>query len=172
MSISRWQFVCKNDGCKYKNYGFVFLSPWPLGRIADVINSKKVSDDIGLKEKLEERKKLGIKYACIQYPDPDKISVEGYRINLWCNKCLQLSEFDVLMTDLDKEKMTQEHYCVNDGQMIQNAIKNSNVPEECPTCKSKFRTYSSIIDYRQGGLLCPSCKIEMPTPSVLFANEE
>jgi len=171
MAMSRWQFVCENENCKHKNYGFVFLCPWPLGSIDAVINSKKVSENNEFKQGLEGLKKIGRNYTCIQYPDVNDIPVIGYRIHLWCDKCANLLEYDIMISEPDKEKMAKEKLCANDKGIIENTIKNSNIPKNCPVCKDILIDHTKI--YNKGYITCPSCKTKsMPVPSIWFANEK
>lgn len=172
MAISRWQFVCKNDACQYKDHGFVILSPWPLGKIEDIINSSRVQRIPDFKKVLEERKDKGVKYSCIQYPNSDNIRVVGYRVHLWCNKCLKLSEFDVLISEEDAQRITDNKCPANDDDIVKNAIERANLPSNCPVCNEKFKTYLEMIDMKYGPVFCPSCKTAIPIPKVWFANEE
>lgn len=171
MAMSRWSFVCKNEKCEHKNDGFVFLCPWPLGEIDRVINSTKVSKDPSFKTQLEEVKKLGKKYVCIQYPSEESIPVVGYRVHLWCDDCARLSEFDVMLSDSDKEKMEKENLCANDKDIVKSSMDNAGLPKECPVCKNKLIGHNEI--HKKLYITCPSCKTKsMPMPNVLFANEK
>lgn len=171
MAMSRWFFVCKNEKCEHKDKGFIFMCPWPLGNIDEVINSKPVSKNAEFKEQLEKIKSQGRTYACIQYPDVDSIRPIGYRVHLWCDKCASLSEFDIMISEEDKKLMIDNNLCANESDVVKRTIANANLPKQCPTCNSRLVNHDEI--HKKINITCPTCKTKsMPVPNIWFANEK
>jgi len=161
MAVSGCEFVCKNKGCKYENTGFVLTSAWPLGKIDSIINSKKLALNEPFKKELEEMKKKGRKYACITLPDSENIEVCGYRIHMWCDKCPCIWSYDGMVNKSDETDI---------GKIIEKAIQNANVPENCPTCSTRLRTFSEVIDDKGEGINCMACSTRLKA-DVWFCNE-
>ena len=159
MAITGCEFVCKNEECKHKGCGVVLTSPWPLGDIDKIINSQKVAKNIPFKKELENLKGQGRKYACIGLPNSEKIPVVGYRVHMWCSKCPCDWTYDGIIP----ENAT--------GDIIQEAIKNTNIPENCPTCNTKLKNFGELIDDNGDGIQCTSCHIKLQN-NVWFSNEE
>lgn len=160
MAISGCDFVCKNKECKHYKSGLVLTSPWPLGDIDKVISSQKVAKNMSSedKAKLLAYKKEGRKLACISLPDPENIPVVGYRVHMWCEKCPCLWTYDAMIPEKNEENI------------MDSAIKNANIPEFCPTCNGKMKTFSELIDKDSEGIKCTSCQTKLQH-NVWFSNE-
>jgi hypothetical protein len=161
MAISGCDFYCNNDKCESKGCGLVMSSPWPLGDIDQVINAKNIQKNTPFREGLMKRKEQGVKYACITLPNIDSIPIVGYRIHRWCEKCLMQHTFDVLL--LRSEDATED-------EILEATLKEAKVPENCPTCNTKLKTYEDLTDEKGEGIMCTSCKTRL-TATVWFSNE-
>lgn len=158
MAITGCDFVCKNEGCQHKGCGVVLTSPWPLGDIDKVIASQKISNNAQLKKDLMGLKEQGRQYACISLPDAENIPIVGYRIHMWCEKC---------PCDWTYDAMIPEKF---EGDIIQDAIKNADIPENCPTCNDKLKAFSELIAQDAEGIRCTSCKSRL-VKNVWFSNQ-
>jgi len=158
MAVTGCDFVCKNEECKHKDCGIVLTSPWPLGNIDDILNSSKVANNDSFKKDLEELKKQGRKYACICLPDAENIKIVGYRVHMWCENCPCDWTYDAMIPDKVE------------GDIIQAAIKNANIPENCPTCNHKLKNFIELISKYGEGIKCTSCKTKLSV-KVWFCNE-
>jgi hypothetical protein len=196
MAITGCEFVCKNEECKHKGCGVVLTSPWPLGDIDKIINSQKVAKNPAFKKELENLKSQGRKYACIGLPNSEKIPVVGYRVHMWCQKCPCDWSYDGILKippTPEEIKKIQEQLeetpnnpnltisCHNfeldwaekkeQNNPIQDAINNANIPENCPTCNTKLKSFGELIDDSGEGVQCTSCHTKLQ-PNVWFSNEE
>lgn len=164
MAVTGCDFVCKNKECKHNGAGIIMTSPWPLGDIDEIISSQKVVKNTPFKEELEKLKAQGRKYACIALPDCEKIPVVGYRVHMWCNKCPCVWTYDAIIP---------ENFESKDGGIghIEAAIKNSNIPENCPTCNGQLKSLLQLLDKEDEGIECTSCHKKLQK-SVWFSNEK
>lgn len=158
MAVTGCDFVCKNEECKHKDCGIVLTSPWPLGDIDKIINSQKVAKNPNLKKDLEELKKKGRKYACISLPDNENIKVVGYRVHMWCENCPCDWTYDAMILEKGEKDVIDE------------AIQNANIPENCLACNHKLKNFTEVMDKEGDGIKCTSCKTKLDT-SVWFSNE-
>lgn len=161
MAISGCDFVCKNNDCKHKGSGIVITSAWPLGDIDKVINSRKIAQNTVFKKELEDLKSKDRKFACISLPDSENIPVVGYRIHMWCEKCPCLWNYDAMILN---PAITEPN------AIIEDAVKNANIPENCPTCNTKLKTFSELIEKDSEGIKCTSCQTKLQH-NVWFCNE-
>ena len=159
MAISGCDFVCKNNNCEFKGAGVVVTSPWPLGEIDRVIKASNVKRNAPFQKGLIELKNKGRKYSCISLPNKDKIPVVGYRVNMWCDKCLCLHTYDAMIQDSNK----------NEDQ--NKVIDDAKISENCPTCNTKMRTFGDVTDKDGEGIQCTSCHTRLQA-NVWFSNEQ
>lgn len=144
------QFVCMNPDCEHEGSGFELKAPWPIAQIDLVLNSSKVQADLDLKETMEKLKQAGRNYACINYPDVDELPMNGYRLELWCDKCPRIWSYDVL---LKKSEDTFEE-----------ALANSDIPDKCAICDEPLMSFKICLgDFEddETGICCPYCKTKM-----------
>lgn len=152
------EFICKNKECQDNDKGFVITAPWPLAKIELVITSltKWSSTKPNLKlvlEKIIEFKNEGRKFACITFPDPDRLPIEAYRINLWSQEARSIWQYDVE---------------INDSESLEEILINTDIiPEICPKTGCKLQNF---VEVSKEGINCPSCG-EKLHQSRWFTNE-
>jgi len=145
------QFICMNKECKSFNTGFTMTSPWPLGNIDDVLNSKKVINDELLHNKLIKDKEDGRELACISLPNDEHIEIKGYRVQKWHVKDKFIVEADVL---------------VYRDETFEDALARRNIPD-ADESGNQIISFQYAVDE---GIDCPVCK-KMLTEKRWFANE-
>jgi hypothetical protein len=160
MAVTGCDFICRNPECEHNGKGIVLTSPWPLGDIDEAINVS----DADFKAELENFKRQGSKYACISLPNTNKLNALGYRIHMWCNKCVCDWKYDAIIP----ENIVYDFDFNVDKIKI--AMDNTNIPTSCPTCKEKLYTFMELIDDMGNGIDCPSCKVKLQK-NMWFANE-
>jgi len=135
-------FICKNKKCEHFDTGFVFTAPWPMGDIDEIVNSPEIANTKELREEILKLKDSGREFACITFPNTSEIETECYRVNLWSPGANCLWQYEVQL----------------DGNSVSSAIKEADLPKECP------RSGSKMINYREAlndGINCPHCKKEL-----------
>lgn len=145
-------FICKNPNCKQQNNGFVLTAPWPLGKIEIIISylsSSNKPKDKEILSKLIEYKNEGEKFSLITFPNINNVEIIGYRICLWSPDKYRVYRYDIELN----------------GKSLEEAIKDSNLPQECPY--GKLLTFNEIT---KEGINCPHCK-EKLYQSRWFTNE-
>jgi hypothetical protein len=147
------EFICKNKECKHFNFGFVVTDAWPLTRIELVIGQNQIKINENFKKKLVEFKNEGRKYFKIQYPDDNHVPRLGYLINKWCPKCSIVWSFEALNK--------------NDGDNLENCLKNSNIPVNCEKCSTLLIHFSDLI---KDGIKCSECQKDLEQ-NRWFSNE-
>lgn len=151
------EFVCNNKDCKNYQTGIVITAPWPLGEIDKVIEDDKVKKDLDFHKHMIDLRDSGRKYACISFPNTAKIPIEGFRVHMWCEKCMALWNYDAMWDGQEKD--------------MEEIIKKANIPENCPKCQSKTKSFADLLDQDNGGIICPSCNVKtLMRP--FFCNEE
>lgn len=145
------EFVCKNDKCEQFKNGFSITSPWPMGRIELVINSKKVKNNNDLREYLIKMKNNGEKLACIQLPDDDDIPVVAYKVSFWSKDAKCIYSYPVETTSLDN---------------FEEALEKANLPTKCEKTGCELRGFD---DLTKKGMECPYCN-EKLTQNRWFTN--
>jgi len=144
------QFVCMNPDCEHNGTGFEIKAPWPIAHIDCVLDSSKVQADSSLKEIIEKMKRDGRDYACINYPDPDGLHMNGYRMELWCDKCPRIWSYDLLLK--------------NPEDTFEELLAQSDVPDNCVICDSPLMSFEDCLgdmDDDETGIRCPYCKQKM-----------
>jgi hypothetical protein len=159
-------FTCDNEKCLHYKKGIVVNGPWPLGDINKIISAKNVKLNKEFQKGLIELRNSGRKYSCIIYPNVNKIDVVGYRINLWCQDCKYLGQYDIMIEPYGQDTKTSEEIEDIVKKMIDESKINDNV---CPTCKKKMKTFSQLME-QDSGIDCPYCKVKM-TKNSFFSNE-
>lgn len=150
------EFACENKDCKNYNTGIVVTGPWPIAPIDLVINAPNVRKNKPFQEGLIKLKKDGNKYACITYPNFNKIEKVGYRIQLWCDACLRVYNYDAMIKNKD--------------ETIDETINNADIPANCTTCNMKLKSFVELLDGKTGGIVCPACNVGTTMHS-WFTNE-
>jgi DNA modification methylase len=146
-------FVCKNEDCDCFDTGFTITGPWPMGSIDDIINCSAIKELPQLQEQIKNLKDTGRDYACIKFPNTDKVETKCYRVNLWSIKGKCLWQYDVM---------------VKEGDDLQTAIKNANLPEKCPSTGSKMLNFRDVT---KEGINCPHCDKKLDQKR-WFTNED
>jgi len=133
MALIGCNFTCQNKECKCFNTGFTLTGVWPLGDIDTVIEH---CDHAELKENLIGRKKIGYKYAKINYPDPYDIPVIAQSIEKFCKTCKRI-----------------ETFVIEDDDTYE-------TPAKCEKCNG---CYTSLVEACDEGnyLKCPFCDKEL-----------
>ena len=149
-------FVCENKECKNYNTGIVITGPWPLGEIDKVINAPNVKKNKEFQEGLIKLKNDGQKYACIIYPNFNKIDTIGYRVSMWCSKCLCIYKYDAMVLDPNEE--------------TEKTIANANIPTHCNKCNTELKSFFNLIDEKDNGIACPACSV-FTTKNSWFSQE-
>lgn len=151
------EFMCENKDCKQYKNGIVVTAPWPLGDIDRIISCSNIFKNKEFQDGLRKLRDQGRKYACLIFPNIDEIPTAGFRVHMWCDKCPCLWSYDAM---LSIETVNME-----------DAIQKAKIPENCPTCESKLKTVNELLDEKDGGIICPSCKVKMKSHP-WFSNEE
>jgi hypothetical protein len=163
MAISGCDFICNTETCKYKGHGVVLTDAWPLGDIDKVIASRSIDfKNVEFRKeltKLKEQEKRA--YACITLPNVDKIPTVGYRIHMWCQKCPRIWNYDAIIPENEETEVEK---------IIELSVKSANIPETCPICGDKLKTYAECVKEDGDGINCIECKNKL-TPNVWFCNE-
>jgi hypothetical protein len=134
------EFVCKNIKCENYNSGFIVTSPWPMGKIELVINSKKVKDNKEFRDYIIKQKDNGEKHFPIQLPNTDEIPITAYKISLWSDEAKCIYNYKVVINNIDN---------------LKDEIKLANLPEKCEKTGCQLRDFDSITN---DGINCPECK--------------
>jgi hypothetical protein len=137
------EFTCRNPRCDNFDTGFVILAPWPMGDIDEIIKSKKTKNKPDLEKSLKDFKKDGRSYACIPFPNDEKIQTKAYRIHRYSPDSRCVWEYDVVKKD-DEE--------------LDVAISKADIPTECPKTGAKMLDYDNVL---KQGILCPSCNVDL-----------
>ena len=136
------EFVCKNNKCDCYEAGFVINGAWPIADIDQVLLCSALRENKTFKKELEEHKATGRKYACIVYPNYDSLVPVGYRIQLWCDDCKCVWEYDVMIDE--------------DGSTVEELLeKDDTIPEFCPKCTNILLDFDKVLEDNIG---CPSCQ--------------
>jgi len=141
-------FTCMNKECEQYKSGIVMTAQWPMGKIELVLNAPNVKEKEEFRNKLIKLKDDGIKYASITYPNLDRIEKIAYRLQLWCNSCPCLWNYDIVLSE----------ECPTFEEALRKAKEIGEIPERCPTCKSNLETYEDVLE---GGIPCPFCKEDL-----------
>jgi len=150
-------FICNNSECdQYKN-GFVITGPWPMGQIELIISSLSKSLIVkpankNVLQQIINQKNQGRKYACIVYPNNDKIKTIAYRIQLWSPDAKCIWDYDI---ECDNETL-----CEN--------IAKANLPIMCPKTSGPLFTFNEVT---RDGIVCSFCG-EKLQQSRWFTNED
>lgn len=142
-------FICKNKKCEYFGHGIVLTAQWPLGDIDKIIDS--ISDENNKKE-IIKLKEEGRKYGCIVMPNTNNIEIIGYRINMWCDNCSCLWNYDVIL----------------DNNTFEEALKSANVPDNCVKCNGKLNSFTDVLN--NDIISCTSCHNKL-SKNTWFCNE-
>jgi len=137
------EFICKNDKCEQYMKGFSITSPWPMGRIELIINSKRVKENKEFRDFLITLKDNGEKLARIQLPDIDDIPVCAYKVSFWSDEAKCIYNYLVETQNLDD---------------FDEKFKNANIPEKCPKTGGELKSFDTVI---KDGINCPFCKEKM-----------
>jgi len=146
------EFICRNEECEHANTGFTVLGSWPIGVIDLIINTKKVQALEGFRNNLLSLKSEGEEYACINYPNIDKIPIVGYRVNKWCNTCRMIHNINIILED---------------GDTFEEALEKFEGGDRCFQCDGYLLDFEELVE---DGIDCPYCK-EQLVQSRWFANE-
>lgn len=133
------EFACVNEKCKQYKSGFIITSPWPMGKIELVINSKKVKENNEVREHFIKLKDNGEKYAVIQLPNTDETPIIAYKVSLWSDKAKCIYSYPVETVD---------------SQSLEESIKNANLPEKCEKTGCQLKDFDTIT---KEGINCPYC---------------
>jgi hypothetical protein len=144
-------FICKNDKCKQSGKSIIMLGPWGLGDIDDVMKDDKVKNDKDLLNKLQQWAFQGRKHACINFPNSAEIDIKGYRINLWCDCCSCVWNYDIILNN----------------NTLEEAMEAANLPKLCTKCGVDLINFDKAI---KDSIKCPYCKENMQTKR-WFSNE-
>jgi len=134
------EFICENKECKCHKTGFIVSGPWALGRVELVIENPVVKKMEDFRNDLIKRKKEGVKYVCIPYPNDINVPVDGYRIQKWCPQCKCIWNYDVMLSDTIKT--------------VEDVLEKGDVPVSCLKCSSKLQSFQEVLDE---GINCPHC---------------
>jgi len=134
-------FVCKNESCDCHNNVITILSSWPIADIDKVIETIKKEE---YRVEFEKAKQNGKKFACIQFPNEDKVEMVGWKIQRWCQQCPRIGEDEVFISNPDEE--------------FEDAIKQHEFPTTCPVCYGEIKTFEEVVEE---GITCPYCHEEM-----------
>ena len=152
-------FVCENEKCKECNKGVVIINKWPLGDIDKVIEAAAVKKNKEFQDHLISLKG-DRKYACITYPNVDKVPIAGYRIQKWCQSCFCIWSWDVI---LEKEFVDSKEA----SEKFQEAAAKENIVSQCPKCNNDIKDFDAVA---KDGIICPHCSGTMKTYR-WFSNE-
>ena len=155
------EFICDNKDCKNYNTGFTIRGAWPLGNIGIVINSSSVKQNLKFRDDLIKLKDSGRKYACISLPNVDKIPVEGYRFNLWCETCQCVWDTDVFFTEDEQVKWEDRNLVPEEW------FDHVTLSYICSKCKGHLKSFDTVIEE---GINCHLCKKDLKQ-SRWFSNE-
>jgi len=160
-------FTCDNEKCMHHKKGIVLTAPWPLGQIEKIIMAKNVKINREFQARLINlHQKVGRKYACIIFPNVNKIPIVGYRVNMWCDKCKYIGTYDIMIDPYEQGEKNGDEI----SNILEKAILDSKVHDNtCPTCNGKMKTFSQLME-ENDGIDCPHCKVKM-TKNTFFSNE-
>ena len=141
-------FTCMNEDCEQHKSGLVMTAPWPMGKIELVLNAPNVKKKEKFRDGLIKLKDEGVNYACITYPNIAHLDTIAYRLQLWCNVCPCIWNYDIVLTE----------DCPTFEEALEKAQKDGNVPEKCPSCESKLKHYDDVLE---DGIICPFYKEDL-----------
>lgn len=126
-------FTCRTPGCPGFEKTIVMHGVWPTKRIDEAIAEV---DDPEHKAVLEARKERGRKTSLFVYPRDKNRPPCGYRLQLYCPKCLVVEDMDC-------------------GRDKRTASAAADDPPDCPTCGGPRLSLKKAIE---SGIQCPLCK--------------
>lgn len=134
--------ICKNDFCDHVGKFIAITSPWPMGKIQEVIASLSLEENSLLIYNLEVKQNEGCQYACITLPNDKDIEVLAYRINYWH----------------PKELMVCDYHLELKGRSLEEALKDPSIPTKCPESKVDLISFEELLDV---DIHCPFCNENM-----------
>jgi len=143
-------FICKNEECEHQGKGVVLTAPWPMGEIDKVVDTV---DSKALREGIVKLKDEGREYACITYPNVDKIDTVAYRVHKWCPNCPCLWSYDAIIQ--------------GENEPLEETLEKAELTEKCPKCETELMDFHEVMEE---GIKCPYCKDDMRR-SAWFSNE-
>jgi len=127
-------YICSNKDCLAHNKELWLNPTWPIGRIEDVIASRKVQAEPSLLKNLQRRQAEGTKYALIQMPNDGVVKYCGVRFFLYCPKCHVIWQRDVPAEAEDQPPIPED------------------INKQCEKCQSTLEISDKVTE-----LPCPHC---------------